>query len=196
MKISPEKMRLVAACLVAAVVCCSLSCTLAEQTTDDATRKVDQADASPDAKQPNALVDFSLFQKSFHKSYGSALEAARRMKLFLARSMAVFNSVVRYFHKKTLSFKAINEFSDRSDEELKRMLTPLEKLETDFKAMQSVDMGWKSLFGFGKKNKQNDASTSGANNDAASSGGGSSPATSYRDTEDEEEEDEEAESWL
>lgn len=75
----------------------------------------------PDHKLPK-LFDFEYYKEKFEKIYDSPLEELSRKRLFFSGAFKSFVSGVNYEFRRMWYFLAINEFSDRSPEELARML--------------------------------------------------------------------------
>lgn len=75
------------------------------------------------------LFRFELFEEKYARIYWSPLEMMARRKIYLGRAVQVFIVAILYKQRKTDSYIAINQFSDRTSNELKIMLMLTSKLE-------------------------------------------------------------------
>lgn len=76
----------------------------------------------PDLRSP--LLSFESFKEKFHKHYSSAREAIRRQSLFLAECAKVVASRLSYAAGLSPITFGINEMSDWTDEEFKKVYGP------------------------------------------------------------------------
>lgn len=72
--------------------------------------------------KPAKLIDFASYKKLFGKQYESLVENVGRKRIFFARAFSAFISAVDYKLRNRTSYLAINHLSDRTDEELSKLL--------------------------------------------------------------------------
>ena len=120
--------------LVAAVaVCFALSLARAQADPTSATNN-GAVSARSRFRLPR-LFDFESFKQLFKRHYGSLLEEMARKRLFLARALRAFISAVGYKHRKSSYYLAVNQMSDWTLAEIKRMYPRAEMLAKDFKGL-------------------------------------------------------------
>lgn len=76
------------------------------------------------------LFDFNHFVENFARSYSSILEWMTRRKIYLGRVIRVFKSFINYKRWKSNSYLSINQFSDRTPEELSMVIMSKEYVDT------------------------------------------------------------------
>lgn len=110
------------------ICCCSLIC----GATDEQVSKVDSS-ARNKLVLPK-LFDFANFKNLFKKSYGSFLEELARQKLFMARAFQAFISLIKHKAWQVSSYLRLNDFSDWTPAEIKRIYVPASILRDQFES--------------------------------------------------------------
>lgn len=73
------------------------------------------------------FVTFQQYKVAFKKEYQSEAEESSRQKLYLAREFRAYVSSVSYKHGWSSSYLRVNQLSDRTEEEIQRIMVKLEK---------------------------------------------------------------------
>lgn len=90
-----------------------------------------------DKRIPQKIVNFSKFKRKFSRGYSNTVEEMARGRLYLRCAMQVFIYSILYQSKKSKFYLAVNEFSDRTPEELWRMM--MSDTEIGFENIANVD---------------------------------------------------------
>lgn len=78
------------------------------------------------------LFKFEIFESYFGRTYSSFIEKVVRQKIYLAHAVRVFISLIKYKQRIADVYLAINQFSDRTADEIKRiMISPLKFIHSE-----------------------------------------------------------------
>lgn len=86
---------------------------------------------------PQKVMNFTEFKRKFSRGYSNAVEEMARSRIYLHRTMQVFIYSILYKIKKSKSYLAVNQFSDRTPKELWKII--MSDSEIDFENIASVD---------------------------------------------------------
>lgn len=102
-------------------------------------KPVDYSDQTLDKQSAGSLkfLGFELFKSKFKKVYSSFVEKITRRRIYLGHVVRVFISSIKYNHRLANTYLAINQFSDRTPDEFRRIMNT--KVELDDEDDESTE---------------------------------------------------------
>lgn len=97
-------------------------------------RPVDYSDQTLDTKQyggSSKLFGFEQFTSKFKKVYSSFVERITRRRIYLGHVIRVFISAIKYNRRLTSTYLAINQFSDQTADEFRRIMNTKVEVDAD-----------------------------------------------------------------